>query len=114
ASGENRFDLTFVASPEPPKPIAILAPPSTEELLDAAAAVSERADDPAERLTLLESLGRAIDKNATTLSLPVFTRLKSLVTSRIRTERLVETAYSRLAVSASRSAERRAQRGDVR
>ena len=114
ASGENRFDLTFVASPEPPKPIELLAPPSTEQLLDAAAAVAERADDPADRLTLFESLARAIDKNASTLSLPVFSRLKSLVTSRIRSERMVESAYSRLAISASHSADRRAARGDVR
>ena len=61
ASGENRFDLTFVASPEPPKPIELLAAPSTEQLLEGAAAVADRADDPAERLTLFESLARAID-----------------------------------------------------
>jgi hypothetical protein len=114
ASGENRFDLTFVASPEPPKRIELLAAPSTEQLLEGAAAVADRADDPAERLTLFESLARALDKNAATLSVPAFTRLKSLVTSRIRTERLVEAAYGRLAVRADRSAERRARRGDVR
>jgi hypothetical protein len=114
ASGENRFDLTFVASPEPPKPIELLASPSTEQLLEGAAAVADRADDPAERLTLFESLRRAIDLHASTLSLPVLTRLTSLVTARIRTERRVEAAYSKLAVSASRSAERRALRGDVR
>jgi hypothetical protein len=114
ASGQNRFDLTFVASPEAPKPIELLAAPSTEQMLDAAAAVAERTDDPAERLTLFESVGRAIDKNATTLSLPVFSRLKSLVTSRIRSERTVESAYTRLAISSSRSADRRAARGDVR
>ncbi len=114
ASGENRLDLTFVASPEPPKPIELLASPSTEQLLEGAAAVADRADDPAERLTLFESLRRAIDRHASTLSLPVVTRLKSLVTARIRTERRVEAAYSKLAVTASRSAERRALRGDVR
>jgi len=113
ASGENRFDLTFVASPESPKPIELLAAPSTAQLLQDAAAVADRADDPAERLMLFETLSRTIDKNATALSVPVFRRLKSLVTSRIRTERLVEASYSRLAIAASRSAERWALRGDV-
>jgi hypothetical protein len=114
ASGENRFDLTFVASPEPPKPIELLASPSTEQLLEGAAVVADRTDNPAERLTLFESLARAIDKHASALTRPVLTRLKSLVASRIRTERQVEAAYSELAVAASRKAERRAQRGDVR
>ncbi len=114
ASGENRFDLTFVASPEPPKPIELLAAPSTEQLLEGAAAVADRTDDPAERLTLFEALARAIDAHAQALTQPVFARLKSLVTSRIRTERLVEAAYSKLAVTASRTAERHASRGDVR
>jgi hypothetical protein len=114
ASGENRFNLTFVASPEPPKPIELLATPSTEQLLEGAAAVADRTDDPAERLTLFESLRRAIDRHANALTVPVFKRLKSIVSSRIRTERRVEAAYSNLAVTASRQAERRAQRGDVR
>ena len=114
ASGENRFDLTFVASPEPPKPIELLAAPSTEQLLEGAAALADRADNPAERLTLFESVARALDTHATALTQPVFTRLKSLVTSRIRTERLVETAYSKLAMTASRNGDRYAQRGDVR
>jgi hypothetical protein len=114
ASGENRFDLTFVASPEPPKPIELLAAPTPEQLLEGAVAVADRADDPAERLTLFESLARALDKDAATLSVPVFTRLKSIVTSRIRTERLVEAAYTKLVVTANRAAERGALRGDVR
>ena len=92
ASGENRFDLTFVASPEPPKRIELLAAPSTEQLLEGAAALADRADIPAERLTLFESVARALDTHATALTQPVLNRLRSLVTSRIRTERLVETA----------------------
>jgi len=103
-----------VASPEPPKPIELLAEPTPEQLLEGAVAVADRADDPAERLTLFESLARALDKDAATLGIPVFTRLKSLVTSRIRTERLVEAAYTRLVVTANRAAERSALRGDVR
>jgi hypothetical protein len=114
ASGENRFDLTFVASPEPPKPIELLAAPSTQQLLEGAAAVADRTDDPAERLTLFESLARAIDGHATALTQPVLARLTSLVTSRIRTERLVDASYSKLAVTSSRQADRHALRGDVR
>ena len=70
ASGENRFDLTFVASPEPPKRIELLAAPSTEQLLESAAALADRADIPAERLTLFESVARALDKHATALTSP--------------------------------------------
>jgi hypothetical protein len=114
ASGENRFDLTFVASPEPPKPMELLPAPSTEQLLQNAASIADSADNPAERLSLLETLSSTLDKNATALRAPVYTYLKAIVTARIRTERAVEASYSRLAVTASRSAERRALRGDVR
>jgi hypothetical protein len=114
SAGEDRFDLTFVATPEAPVAVALLDVPSTEEFLTGALAVAQRADDPAERLTLFESLARAIDEAASVLGAPVSSRLRALVRSHLRAEHTVETAYSNLAVSAARTAERSANRGDVR
>jgi hypothetical protein len=113
-AGENRFDLTFVATPERPAPVALLDVPSAEDFLTGALAVAIRADNPAERLTLLESLARAIDGAASVLGGAISSRLQTLVRTHIRTERKIETAYANLAASAARKADQSATRGDVR
>ncbi len=113
AAGEQQFDLSLVANVVP-TPFTALAPPTAADSLTAAAAVAELADDPAEKLSLLESLADAVDKATAALSPTVATHLRALVHARLEGERTVEASYSKLAATAETDAKSRAARADVR
>jgi hypothetical protein len=114
AAGEQQFDLSLVATPVPSAPVPLLDPPSPEATLTSALAVAEKADNPSERLSLLESLSHAIDQALQSLPASAGARLQQLVRGYLHTERAVDSAYSSLAASANTRAHSRATRADVR
>ena len=114
AAGEQQFDLSLVANVEAPPAFTALPEPTEADALTAAAAVADLADDPAEKLSLLESLADAVDKATAALSPAVATHLRTLVHARLDGERTVEASYSRLAVTAEADARTRAARADVK
>lgn len=114
AAGQQQFDLSLVASVEPAPPGPLLADPTPAESLTSAAALVDLTDDPAERLSLLESLARAIDQATASLSPSVATHLQTYVRDRLSAEHAVETAYSRLSAIADADARARAAHADVR
>lgn len=113
AAGEQQFDFSLEANVQPSE-VPVLPDPTVAESLTSAAAVAELADDPSEKLTLLESLAQAIDKATAVLSPAVATHLQVLVRGRLRAEQQVEADYSRLSSVASEDAKTRAARADVR
>jgi hypothetical protein len=114
SAGEEAFDLAFVANVTAPPVEALMPPPTLEESLQTALVVAERADDPAERLSLLDTLSRVLGRVADSLPTAVAARLRQLVDTRLDTERAVEADYTALIDSAASRAKTSAARADVR
>ena len=114
ARGEKQFDVSLVANVEPPPPGPLLPQPTAAESLTAAAAVVDLADDPSDRMSLLESLAQAIDSATASLSPSVATHLRALVHGRLQSERRVETAYAQMTTRATTDARAYAAKADVR
>ena len=110
--GITRFDLSLSASaplaapPPPPLP-----PPSDAELVEqfvAAAAISE---SPVERVSLLQTVMRLIDRAVGLLPAQWAERMRRTVSGDLERERRVERAYDALRASTLKSAARIASRG---
>jgi hypothetical protein len=113
AAGEQQFDFSLEANVQPAE-VPVLPEPTIAESLTSAAAVVDVTDDPSERMSLLESLGQAVDKATASLSPTLATHLQTLVHDRLRAEQQVESDYSRLSSTAGADAKTRAARADVR
>ncbi len=113
AAGEQQFDFSLEANIQPTE-IPVLPEPTVAESLTSAAAVVDLADDPSERVSLLESLAHAIDTATSSLSPSIATHLQTVVRDRLHAEQQVEADYSRLSSSAGVDARSHAARADVR
>ena len=113
-AGERQFDLNLVANVQAPVLMAPLAEPTVAESLATATALADVADDPSERLALLEGLSTALDISAPDLSPAVATYLRAQVRDRLRAERATEAAYAHLASETTSAARVNASRADVR
>jgi hypothetical protein len=114
AAGEQQFDLSLEANVIPAIPAPLLAEPTPAEALTTAAALVDVADDPAERVSLLESMAHVLEAHTATLPPAVAAHLQVLVRDRLRDEQIIEAGYTRLSVTASGEAKARATRADVR
>jgi hypothetical protein len=110
-AGMTRFDLTLSANaplPEPPPPP--LPPPTDAELAEQFVAAASIAETPAERITLLQTVMRLIDRAIGML--PEWTtRMRSTVGGDLDRERKTEKAYEELRTRTLEEAARLALKG---
>jgi hypothetical protein len=114
SAGGNQFDLALVANVAATAAVPLLPEPSPDASLQGAFDAAERADDPAERITLLEAIQEALSSPSAPVSVLTASPLRMRVAARLREEREVEIAYARLASTAGAVASRRAAQADVR
>lgn len=113
AAGETRFDLNLVAVAEPPSPITLLPPPSTQESLDQALAVAKLTDVAADRVSLLSMIVGALDWNVSTLPLDWVKRRRREAVSALAIEARIDRTYSDMTRQVLRNASTAAARADV-
>ena len=114
AAGQQQFDLDLTAGVEPSPPMPLLPPPTAEQSLVSAVHTAEVADDPGERMTLLEAISRTLAGGGAGLLDGARERLSEMVQDRLARERKTEAAYTRLESTAITRATRYAARADVR
>jgi hypothetical protein len=110
--GITRFDLSLSASaplaapPPPPLP-----PPSDAELVEQFVAAASISESPVERVSLLQTVMRLIDRAVGLLPGQWAERMRRTVSGDIERERRIERAYDALRASTLKSAARLAARG---
>lgn len=97
AAGITRFDLSLsanapLAAPPPPP----LPPPTDAELVEQLVAAASIAETPVERVTLLQSVMRVIDRAIGLMPAEWAARMRSAVGSDLERERRIEKAYEEL------------------
>jgi hypothetical protein len=113
AVGQTRFDLALsapLAVPPPPP----LPPPTDAELVEQLVAAASIAESPAERVTLLQSVMRLLDRAAGLLPDEWARRVRGTVAVDLELERQVERAYTALRQRALEASARLARKGDRR
>jgi hypothetical protein len=110
--GITRFDLSLsantpLAAPPPPP----LPPPSDAELVEQFAAAASIAESPAERMSLLQTVMRLIDRAVGLLPAEWASRMRSGVSADIERERRTERAYDQLRTNTLKASARIAARG---
>ncbi|MBM3806956.1 MAG: hypothetical protein FJW22_02050 [Acidimicrobiia bacterium] len=95
--GITRFDLSLSANtplPEPPPPP--LPPPTDAELVEQFVAAASISEDPAQRVSLLQTVMRLIDRAIGLMPAAWATRMRSVVGGDLERERRTEQAYADL------------------
>jgi hypothetical protein len=112
AVGITRFDLSLSADApltEPPPPP--LPPPSDAELVEQFAAAATVADSPPERITLLQTVLRLIDRAVGSMPMEWVTRMRRSANGELERERRTEEAYDKLRTRTLEEASRLASDG---
>ena len=110
--GITRFDLSLSAPlPAPPPPP--LPPPTDAELVEQFAAAASIAESPAERMGLLQTVLRLIDRAVGLLPREWADRMRGTVSSDLERERKIERAYDALRKSTLETAANLAARGKM-
>jgi len=111
AVGQTRFDLSLsapLAVPPPPP----LPPPTDAELVEQLVAAASIAESPAERVTLLQSVMRLLDRAVGLLPDEWARRVRRTVSVDLEHERQVERAYTVLRQRTLEASARLAVKGD--
>lgn len=112
AAGINRFDLALSAPlPAPPPPP--LPPPTEAELVEQFVAAASVSEMPAQRMTLLQTVLRLIDRAVGLLPREWAERMRASVSADLDRERKVQRAYDELLSKSLASATRLAARGSA-
>jgi hypothetical protein len=111
--GINRFDISLssplpAAAPPPPLP-----PPTDAELVEQFVAAASLAETPAERLGLLQTVLRLIDRAVGLLPGDWAERMRAAVSGDLDRERKIERAYGELRKTTLETAARLAARGSM-
>ncbi len=114
AAGQDAFELNLVSATPAPAPEALLPPPTGVQLAAELLAASTLAESPAERTTLLERVVGLIDRAAGLLPTAWATRVRATALGGIRSERAIDTAYTKLATSTLDRAAKTSRAADVR
>jgi hypothetical protein len=110
--GITRFDLSLSAPlPAPPPPP--LPPPTDAELVEQFVAAASIADSPADRLGLLQTVLRLIDRAVGLLPREWSDRMRGAVSADLERERKIERAYDALRKSTLEAAANLAARGKM-
>lgn len=112
AAGINRFDISLSAPlPAPPPPP--LPPPTDAELVEQFVAAASLSETPAEKVTLLQTVLRLIDRAVGLLPGEWAERMRASVSGDLDRERKVQRAYDDLRKTTLDSAARLAARGSM-
>ena len=123
AAGQSRFDLKLVAPAVVLPPVDVLPPPSLRDSIELAFTAARVAAEPAERVSLLESIVRTLESAE---SVPTATAgaaasadgwldaTKVRATNQLMVERRVDQAYADLSARTLVRVRERARRADVR
>lgn len=112
SAGITRFDLSLSAPlPLPPPPP--LPPPTDAELVEQFVAAASLSETPVERMTLLQTVLRLIDRAVGLLPGEWAERMRSSVAGDLERERKIERAYDELRKTTLESAARLAARGSM-
>ncbi len=114
ATGEQRFDLDFVAISSSPPPMPLLPPPSLQETIAQTLGAARLTRVPAERVSLLRAAMGLLNDSAAALPSPWVNTTRVLVTAEIDAELSIERAYADLTRRLLDDSERRAAKADVR
>lgn len=112
AVGITRFDISL-SSPLPSPPPPPLPPPSDAELVEQFAAAASLAETPAERMGLLQTVLRLIDRAVGMLPAEWAERMRATVSGDLDRERRIERAYDELRKTSLDAAARLAARGSM-
>jgi hypothetical protein len=110
--GISRFDISLsapLAAPPPPP----LPPPTDAELVEQLVAAASVAESPIDRLSLLQTVLRAIDRAVGLLPGEWAERMRASVTGDLDRERRIERAYNDLRKSTLETAAKLAARGSM-
>ncbi len=112
AAGINRFDISLSAPlPAPPPPP--LPPPTDAELVEQFVAAASLSETPAERMTMLQTVLRLLDRAVGLMPSAWADRMRRSVSSDLERERKTERAYDELRKRTLESAARLASKGSV-
>ena len=110
--GINRFDISLSAPlPAPPPPP--LPPPTDAELAEQFVAAASISESPAERMSLLQTVLRVIDRAVGLLPGEWAERMRASVHGDLERERRIERAYNDLRKTTLETAARLASRGSM-
>ena len=112
AVGINRFDISL-SSPLPAPPPPPLPPPSDAELVEQFVAAASLAETPAERMGILQTVLRLIDRAVGMLPGEWAERMRAAVSGDLERERKIERAYDELRKTSLETAARLAARGSM-
>lgn len=112
AAGQTGFELALAARTEPPPPVALLPAPDLEQSLAQAHLAAGLAADPAERLSLLQAVARALGEPARKYAWAG--ALATRVSNDIAAEERIGNQYKDLVSRTIAAATSRAARADVR
>ena len=111
-SGHRSFDLSLVATIEPPSE-PLLAEPDLKEAVASASAVAQMTDRPSDRLTLQESILAVLDRRKREVPKAWYSSTRRRVVQSIDRERKADRDYSDLASRTLRDARKHEQDADV-
>ena len=111
AAGQSSFDVSLVANITLPDVEELLPAPGLRETMEQAMAAAAVTQEPAERISLLESISRTLQEPALTAGWAAALYLRA--SDDLATELRISRSYGALASSAIASATSRAARGDV-
>jgi hypothetical protein len=114
ATGAREFDLSFVASPDPPPPMALLPEPTPAEAVQQAVAVVGLTEAPAERLSLLQSIVAFLDTANHGVPRAAARIAREEAATALAAEMKIERAYTDLSHKMLSRATQYANRADVR
>jgi hypothetical protein len=112
SAGMTRFDLTLSKNaplPEPPPPP--LPPPTDAELAEQFVAAASLTETPAERISLLQTVMRLLDRAISMLPAEWASRMRTTVGGELERERKTEQAYQELRTRTLEEAARLALKG---
>ncbi len=112
--GITRFDLSLSANaPLPAPPPPPLPPPSDAELVEQFAAAAAVADSPDERVSLLQTVMRLIDRAVGLMPAEWAARMRGTTGDELERERRAEKAYDELRTRTLEDAAKLASRGNM-
>lgn len=114
-TGGTAFDLTFVATVNPPEMLPPAAPATEREMIEQALTAAKVADTPSERVSLLEAISAALAPTTSAAGADETWRatIRTTVTTELAAERKTDAAYAATAVEFTRAAARYARRADI-
>ena len=119
AAGQSRFDLKLVAPPVAAPTSAILPDPSLRESIELAFVAARAAAEPAERMSLLESISRSLasmpeESASGTPDGRWAAEARARASTQLASEAATQRAYAQLATRTLTRAAERARQADVR